>query len=570
MPQTKFISYPWPLGGINRRWSFENQPQVTTPDAVNVRPTDSIGDRERGGSRPGLVKAYSTQLTTGAGNSIYMLETVRYVEDQQIKSRLVAASGGKLWMQSDYGEMVAITSSVNFSRFNSIMAAEFQGKLYIANSGRSTSGDWVSPAVLGQVEFCVGQGDYGAKICWFGGQGDRDASDEVIERTGLDSAPIVFDPIAKTATAVVATAGTIPNDCSIITVYHGRLVLAGSASSPQQWFMSKLLDPTGWDYAAESTDGDAVAVSGTQSKAGYIGDPITALAPFTDQCMVMSCRTSLWSLRGDPVTGTMDCISREIGILDKHAWCTTNSGDMVFLSHDGVYMMPARCGGSIPISLSREVMPKELLDVDPTIFTITLRYDTRARGVHIFLSSNDPANIESQHWFLDMEPRSETRAFYRVTLNSDFDPLSACHRRDITTDQSPVMLGCRDGYIRRFDADAEDDDGEVFSSYYYAGPIAPPGDNEQLKITAISGKLDAGSGPVKWEIYVSHSAAEAYVATAAKSGRIATSGRLIWTPVNLSGGAFFVKVSARTPGEAWAIEELLLGVQQSQCGACAR
>ncbi|MFH0982823.1 MAG: hypothetical protein V2A79_14975 [Planctomycetota bacterium] len=56
MAQT--IRIPFPLAGYDAAWSYEDQPKLTTPNALNVRPCDTIAERARGGSRPGLSEVY--------------------------------------------------------------------------------------------------------------------------------------------------------------------------------------------------------------------------------------------------------------------------------------------------------------------------------------------------------------------------------------------------------------------------------------------------------------------------------------------------------------------------------
>ena len=46
----------FPFKGIHKGFLFEKQVPGTTPDLKNMRPYDSIGNRIRGGQRPGLDK----------------------------------------------------------------------------------------------------------------------------------------------------------------------------------------------------------------------------------------------------------------------------------------------------------------------------------------------------------------------------------------------------------------------------------------------------------------------------------------------------------------------------------
>jgi hypothetical protein len=52
----------FPIGGLHTGAPYEQQPPGTTPACRNVRPSDVDEGRARGGQRPGLVKAFSTQV----------------------------------------------------------------------------------------------------------------------------------------------------------------------------------------------------------------------------------------------------------------------------------------------------------------------------------------------------------------------------------------------------------------------------------------------------------------------------------------------------------------------------
>lgn len=53
----------FPINGIDQNWAYSKQPVLTTPYCMNVRPYDVDENRARGGQRPGLRKAYSTQVS---------------------------------------------------------------------------------------------------------------------------------------------------------------------------------------------------------------------------------------------------------------------------------------------------------------------------------------------------------------------------------------------------------------------------------------------------------------------------------------------------------------------------
>ena len=65
------------MNGLNKRRAFREQPPFSTPDCLNVRPDGTIENRERGGSRPGLGKAFYESL----GGPVRMMAELTHVED---------------------------------------------------------------------------------------------------------------------------------------------------------------------------------------------------------------------------------------------------------------------------------------------------------------------------------------------------------------------------------------------------------------------------------------------------------------------------------------------------------
>jgi len=52
----------FPRDGLHEGLAAEKQPPTTSPLLQNVRPFDVEDERIRGGQRPGVVKAYETQV----------------------------------------------------------------------------------------------------------------------------------------------------------------------------------------------------------------------------------------------------------------------------------------------------------------------------------------------------------------------------------------------------------------------------------------------------------------------------------------------------------------------------
>lgn len=357
----------------------------------------------------------------------------------------------------------------------------------------------------------------------------------------------IFDPKEETLTSLVSTSGVAPAGCRLVALYRDRIVWAGGDLLPHVWYASRQGDPYDYDYSQEDS---AAAVMAQASIAGQLADPITAMIPHSDECLIFGCYTSLWIMRGDPgYGGTLDQLSRKIGIVSAKAWCRTPDDMVVFLSADGLYVMPAGCAG-FPASLSRERLPDELLCLNSSRESIHLEYDTVHRGVHIFVTKRDES--ASPHWWFDWESKS----FWRMSLQTDHEPF-AVHERIAWDDCPVVLVGGRDGYIRYFDRQFQVDDGNnEIESYCDIGPIhLDPENFDHGLLTEMIGVLGDGSGDVDWSIRTGHSAQEAYNATAIASGTWTFGGMNPTVYPRIRGVSAFLRLSNNTTTR-WFMERI--------------
>jgi len=311
--------------------------------------------------------------------------------------------------------------------------------------------------------------------------------------------------------------GSVPTNCTAITTWRDRLV-AVESSDPQNFKMSRQGNPLDWDYTAEDAQRP---VAGSLISAGAIGEPITALIPYHHNCLIVGCTTSLWILTGDPALGgTARKLDPEIGILDKRAWCIVSGGYLFFMSLDGLYVMPPGCG-TAPTSVSRETLPEELMDINISSKTVTMAYDMRYRGMHLFIYDGS----STDHWFIDIRTRLEgdklSASFWPVSYHADHGA-SACHaRKDTTIADSNVVFGGKDGYLRNLQTSLDQDDGSnAISSHIVFGPFTL-GDSKGVtegKLTSLCAALARGSGDVTWSVHVGQTAEDAVNAAARESG----------------------------------------------------
>jgi hypothetical protein len=513
MPQSEYIRLQLPLGGLYRRLAYQSQPPFTTPSCSNVRPDDTLAQRERLGVRPGLSKHFATEL--GSGAPVRLVSDVLYYGG----TKLIASSNGLLYY-SDGAAMLPVGGSPpTLASSGMLSAADHLGKVYIAGD----TGHASSP-----------------RLC-------------------------VYDPDGDSLALVTASAGTVPIKCSIVAMWRDRIVLAGDSDNPHLWYMSRLGDPTDWDYSP-AVNSSADAVAATNSDAGRIGEPVTAVVPHSDECLIFGCSTSLWILRGDPQAGgRLTKLSDECGILDKSAWCYDPEGQFYFMSQDGLYMMPAGCGAT-PISLSRERLPTELLRIDRTLCTVSMAYDFLYRGIHIAVSKVDGG--ATTHWFIDTKQSSggdqatpSTASFFPEAWQVAHDAFSMFSRRDYTpsnADLAPVIFGCRDGYLRQFDTTAYTDDGSDISWHADFGPLQLGGVGHEGYLDELAVSVAAGSGNISAAVRGGLSAEEAYNASTFESFDLNATGLNLTARPRMRAESAIVRFSGNEAGSTAALEEVVV------------
>jgi hypothetical protein len=504
----EYISMHWPVGGLNKRVGYQNQSPYYTPAALNVINDDLLLGRERGGSRPGNEKSHSTDI----GSSINLISEVRYEVTNVLNSLLVAGCGGVLKKESA-GTWVTQSGATLATGFQ-LTAAEYVEHLLIA---------------------CSSTGDL------------------------LD-----FDPVAATLGTITPTGGSVPTNCHLVQAWHDRIVLAGDTANPHMWYASKIGDYKNYDYAV--TDNPGAAVSGSsEASPGRLPDPITALIRHSDHCIIFGMINSLSILRGDPLAGgSLDDLSFHTGCVSSGAWCYDPEGYLFILGSDGLYVMPPGCG-STPSAVSRELLPEELMGINPTNYEVCMAYDLRFRGIHLSVSYRSSGT--SVHYFIDTKTTrggqnggSATAAFWPMSYDATHEPFSMFSRltwQPTSTNESPVLWGCRDGYTRRWNRSLAQDDGAIpITSYCDYGPImlAAPGYEGILRDfdcipAANSGDVDVG-------LRVAKTAEAAFNASAFSTHEFNSPGLNPKARPMARGGAAILRATNGEANTSWSVEDM--------------
>ena len=520
--------------------------------------------------------------TNSDGLCIIEAFRVKYFSDSgqtPYRTILIAASNGILYYEDTNGNMTATSSTVTLASDRNLMAVEMLQKLYIADYSEAkaaaadgtilnnvltspTYTDW--PAVTPAIDIAedvvvlsahsVDGGDNTFKMVTLsvGGLGnillDGTAEDGTCTFS-IERAPKIYDPIADTLEIWHTTTGQVPTGCPIIFEYRSRVGFAGKPV--HVWYMPRVENPLDWDYS--ETDENA-AVAGANADAGNIGKPITGVIVHGDDYIVMGSDHDLYVLRGDPASGgRIDRISDIKGIVSREAITRGPNGETFFLSHNGLYALN-RDPGFTPLNISGDKLPDEFRKLDPINTEINVDYDPIDRGIHIFITSKT-SNAKSNHWWVEWD---EGISFWPVQLLNAHEPYSVQYYDANSVQDRAVIVGCRDGYLRRHRDQQNSDDGTAFDSYVFYGPLRLGNGYQEGILQELIGKMADYMYPVTWG-----------VVSAAEEERLGTrtlSHTGTWSmglnPANaprISGQSMVLKVSGISG--RWSIEDILVRIK---------
>jgi hypothetical protein len=430
-----------------------------------VRGVESSERRERGGSRPGLAKVHASDF----GSKITAVVPVTSVDSIGSRNR----------------DLLIIADGIFYNLRGSALTSP--DSVLTTDAGASILTDTGDQLVFTSTVSSVSP--FGASSAY-----------EAAERSGklylADSVLKIYDPLTGVVSVVQASSGVVPTGLPLIALYRDRIFLSGS---DHVWYCSRQGDPTDWALAGDMGDVGR-ALAGQIDNAGRVGSVIKAMIPHGDSSMVFASSNSMWLLRGDPTDGTFVQISDEIGIIAPGAWAVSPDGVIAFLSNDGVYLMGS--GSEPPKRWSEERIPDELRNIDASASAISMAYDVRGRGFHLFVT---PATGLGKHYWLDLD----NKALWPVRFQDGHQPICVS-RIEGASGLSEIVMGCKDGYLRKFSDSAATDDGSEIASHVLIGPFSlSPDDTTDAVLNEIHGILSDSASSVTWRIVMGSSAEEA-------------------------------------------------------------
>jgi len=362
-----------------------------------------------------------------------------------------------------------------------------------------------------------------------------------------------LDLTTKTVSTYAATVGTAPTDCTLACMWHGRLVLAAPKGNMQNWFMSRLGTYTDWAYLATDV---ARAIDGNSGPTwGKIGDIITALIPFNDDVLIFGLDHGIRQMTGDPAAGgSIETISNDVGIAGPNAWCLSPDGILYFVGQGGFYRLVP---GGRPEAIGGNKQDSFFSAINRGTHYVRLMWDTERGGCWIFVTSVTSATSTNLWW------DATTDGFFPQRFPDDHGPLAGLvYDGDDPLDRL-VLLGGRDGYVRRLTLTSINDDGDAVSSYVWLGPIRPVDDLNRAKLVSMDTFLGEQPPAIAWKCqYSLQVAADAYLAinnpAATATGTFIAGGRQVRLRQRLNGGSVALKLFNTTKDYWWSMERIIV------------
>lgn len=462
--QTTAMNFPFPIRGVDQRFAFHQQPEQTTVDMRNMRCFDiGYSDRARGAQRPGSSKYLSAAHTADTRiqdlNSLVSFQTgapsstslsVRTITRVAVAGGTVKTFDTSSWTTPTGG------SSALSANAPVIFSSEMFGDLFFAD---------------------------GINTQYYRG------SDGTVRDWSSDLSAGTFP---------VSSGGRYPR---LIVSWAGRIVMAGLEDDPHNWFMFKQGDPFDIDYSPSNPSVQDAVAGNNAPLAGKSPDVITSLVPVSNDVLGFGCDHSIYVLSGNPLDGgVIDLVTDDTGMAWGRPWTKDERGMIYFVGMRGGFYRWSGRGVPERISDKRGDHLFMNLDMDKTV--VRCVYDDEQRGIWITMTDISGSGATDINVFYDLR----TEAFCPDQFdNGDHQPV-AVHAFDADDpDDRAVLFGGEDGFVRKVDKDAIDDDGTAIDSWVFLGPIEAEGGTRPFVLQQIQSTIGVASHNIDADLWMAES-----------------------------------------------------------------
>jgi hypothetical protein len=365
-----------------------------------------------------------------------------------------------------------------------------------------------------------------------------------------------------------ANYGAMPAKAYLVSAYRTRLTLSGNPQYPHQWYMSAADNPFNFLYGA---DDPMSAVAGNNADAAQCPEIVRSLISFHDDYKIFGGASKMHILRGDPVAGgSLDNLSDTTGIFGANSWCFDDARNLYFWGSGGIYKVESIVADNGIMNLTEMVLPDIINNeaADPSTHRITMGYDKKRHGIVVAITVL-ATGVNSDYFY-----SFKTKGFYPESYPEECGPYSLFYYDANDTAYADLLVGCKDGYIRKYLNTAKDDnigDSDDAISSYVTYPITPLSDiDENGKLTELVFDLAGGAAGgdagdtdgVSWELHTGKDAETVLEKiidgdTAFTSGTLSGTGRKNKIRPRMRGAYMGLKLYNSTASETFAINRVL-------------
>jgi len=295
----------------------------------------------------------------------------------------------------------------------------------------------------------------------------------------------VYDPRDDDVTLLESTAsGRPPHGCRILEKWNDRLFAArapGLLNEAFNWQFSKKGDLRNYDNFPPDRDPSAAIGGANLVGPGMARDIINGFVPFSDDVALFLCDHSAWWLTGDPGDGgEWDLLSDEWGGAFGRAWAKDPDGNAyVFGSRGGLYKVHAG-GGWERLTLGN--IERRLRNVDLAANYIRMAWNDDDEGIHIFqMPFGAPSGSVLTHWFWDTKVVAPWEDVIGNASDTGPQPTAVLNHDADAADDRVLLIGGEDGFVRRWDRDAKDDDMVAIDARVLIGSLASSDVTQEMR-----------------------------------------------------------------------------------------
>jgi hypothetical protein len=359
----------------------------------------------------------------------------------------------------------------------------------------------------------------------------------------------------------------LPNRFYLVCRYNGRLVISGNPERTGGWYMTRQANPFDLDFT-DNTDLQS-PIASDNADYGDIGDIVKALVPWHDDYLIFGCQNSMHYIQGDPLAGGARLvISDKVGMYGDSSWCFDGEGNLWFYGTGGLYKMSVQQGISPPVCMSNDIISNLVttINADPHTHKISMGYDTNRNGIKL-VSVELSTGVNKGYW-IQINPFG----VWPESVDEEISSYSMVSYDDTNPDNSALLIGCQDGFIRKEDDSFVDDEGtstDITINSELLLPIIPAGKDGDSKgritsTTIVTSGTGAG-GTVADTDSVTASFYKSDTVEAVKQQVVdgdtpvftevlTGPGRLKKIRKKIAGRAIGIKLSNSNAGESWSYE----------------